>query len=225
MQAILLDPALGAQTMFIGGVNGGIWRTTNGGASWKALTDNQASLSIASLAFDPTRCHREDLDRRHRHHLERRLEQLQCRRRVRTRRRAHRTALLDRRRRHMVGAGRCLAHRPERDRGGGGGTPFWRRPSRNRSDADHRGNRSRTACTAAPTADRASASSQVGGLPAGPVTALVADPQNSGNCGTQNSCTFYAIGHLAGAPHRPPASTSRIIPDRTGRRCSPAPPA
>ena len=50
VQAILLDPALGAQTMFIGGVNGGIWRTTDGGASWKALTDNQASLSIASLA-------------------------------------------------------------------------------------------------------------------------------------------------------------------------------
>ena len=54
VQAILLDPALGSQTMFIAGVNGGIWRTTDGGASWKALTDNQASLSIASLALDPT---------------------------------------------------------------------------------------------------------------------------------------------------------------------------
>src|SRR5262249_21553311 len=30
------------------------------------------------------------------------------------------------------------------------------------------------------------------GPPAGPVTALVADPQNSSNCGTQQSCTFYA---------------------------------
>ncbi|HEY7031916.1 MAG TPA: autotransporter-associated beta strand repeat-containing protein, partial [Thermomicrobiales bacterium] len=54
VQAILLDPALGPQTMFIGGVNGGIWRTSNGGASWTPLTDNQASLSIASLALDPT---------------------------------------------------------------------------------------------------------------------------------------------------------------------------
>ena len=54
VQAILLDPALGSQTMFIGGVNGGIWRTTNGGTTWKALTDNQASLSIASLGLDPT---------------------------------------------------------------------------------------------------------------------------------------------------------------------------
>jgi len=50
VQAILLDPALGSQTMFIGGVNGGIWRTTNGGASWTPLTDKQASLSIGSLA-------------------------------------------------------------------------------------------------------------------------------------------------------------------------------
>jgi hypothetical protein len=40
--------------MFIGGVNGGVWRTTDGGASWKALTDNQASLSIGSLALDPS---------------------------------------------------------------------------------------------------------------------------------------------------------------------------
>src|SRR3981189_947184 len=49
VQAILLDPALGSQTMFVGGVNGGIWRTTNGGASWTSLADHQASLSIASL--------------------------------------------------------------------------------------------------------------------------------------------------------------------------------
>jgi hypothetical protein len=40
--------------MFIGGVNGGIWRTTNGGATWTPLTDNQGSLSIASLALDPS---------------------------------------------------------------------------------------------------------------------------------------------------------------------------
>jgi len=30
------------------------------------------------------------------------------------------------------------------------------------------------------------------GLPAGPVTALVADPHNSANCGTQGSCILYA---------------------------------
>lgn len=54
IQSILLDPALGPQTMFIGGVNGGIWRTTDGGATWTPLTDKQASPSIASLALDPS---------------------------------------------------------------------------------------------------------------------------------------------------------------------------
>ena len=54
VQAILVDPALGANTMFLGSPNGGIWRTNNGGTSWVSLTDNQASLSIASLALDPT---------------------------------------------------------------------------------------------------------------------------------------------------------------------------
>ncbi len=52
VQAILLDPSLGPDTMFIGSTNGGVWRTTDGGATWKALTDNQASLSIGSLALD-----------------------------------------------------------------------------------------------------------------------------------------------------------------------------
>ena len=54
VEAVLLDPALGSNTMFIGSPNGGIWSTTNGGAAWTPLTDNQASLSIASLAIDPT---------------------------------------------------------------------------------------------------------------------------------------------------------------------------
>ena len=54
VQAVVLDPALGANTMFIGSPNGGVWRTNNGGAAWTPLTDTQASLSIASLALDPT---------------------------------------------------------------------------------------------------------------------------------------------------------------------------
>jgi hypothetical protein len=52
VQSILLNPALG--TIFIGGTNGGIWGTTNGGVSWTPLTDKQASLSIASLGLDTT---------------------------------------------------------------------------------------------------------------------------------------------------------------------------
>jgi autotransporter-associated beta strand protein len=53
VQAVLLDPALGAGTLFAGSPNGGIWKTTNGGTTWTALTGNQASLSISSLSLDP----------------------------------------------------------------------------------------------------------------------------------------------------------------------------
>jgi hypothetical protein len=43
--------------LYIGAANGGIWRTQNALADnprWKALTDDQLSLSIGALAFDPT---------------------------------------------------------------------------------------------------------------------------------------------------------------------------
>jgi outer membrane autotransporter protein len=53
IQAIVLDPALGANTIFAGSVNGGVWVTRNGGTTWTPLTDKQASLSVASLALDP----------------------------------------------------------------------------------------------------------------------------------------------------------------------------
>jgi hypothetical protein len=53
VQAIITDPT-NANTMYIGAVNGGVWRTTNGGTTWTPLSDNQRSLSIASLATDPT---------------------------------------------------------------------------------------------------------------------------------------------------------------------------
>ena len=52
VQAIVTDPT-NPNTMYIGATNGGVWVTRNGGASWTPLSDNQRSLSIASLAFDP----------------------------------------------------------------------------------------------------------------------------------------------------------------------------
>ena len=53
VQAIVTDPG-NAGTMYIGATNGGVWVTRNGGANWTPLSDNQRSLSIASLALDPT---------------------------------------------------------------------------------------------------------------------------------------------------------------------------
>ena len=50
---VIADP-LNANRFFIGTPGGGIWTTSNGGATWTPLTDKQATLSIASLAFDPT---------------------------------------------------------------------------------------------------------------------------------------------------------------------------
>ena len=52
IQAIITDPT-NANAMYIGAVNGGVWSTRNGGATWTPLSDNQRSLSIASLATDP----------------------------------------------------------------------------------------------------------------------------------------------------------------------------
>ena len=45
---------LGAGTMFAASPNGGIWMTTNNGATWSPVSSNQASLSIASLNLDST---------------------------------------------------------------------------------------------------------------------------------------------------------------------------
>ena len=53
IQAILANPGNSAD-MIIGTTNGGLWSTANGGTSWTPLTDNKASLSIASLAYNST---------------------------------------------------------------------------------------------------------------------------------------------------------------------------
>jgi hypothetical protein len=48
------NPMLLSNTFFVGTVAGGVWKTTDGGASWIPQTDNQGSLAIASLSVDPT---------------------------------------------------------------------------------------------------------------------------------------------------------------------------
>ena len=52
IQSVLVDPTAN-NTMYIGAVNGGIWKTTDGGGIWKPLTDNKISLSMGGMALDP----------------------------------------------------------------------------------------------------------------------------------------------------------------------------
>jgi hypothetical protein len=56
IQAIAVHPT-NPNIMYVGSVNGGIWKTTNATSAtphWVPLTDNLASLSIGALEFDPT---------------------------------------------------------------------------------------------------------------------------------------------------------------------------
>jgi photosystem II stability/assembly factor-like uncharacterized protein len=39
--------------IYIGPANGGVWKTTNGGINWTALTDDQPSLSMGCIVIDP----------------------------------------------------------------------------------------------------------------------------------------------------------------------------
>ena len=39
--------------VYIGAAEGGVWKTTDGGTTWTALTDQQPSMAIGALAIDP----------------------------------------------------------------------------------------------------------------------------------------------------------------------------
>jgi photosystem II stability/assembly factor-like uncharacterized protein len=52
VNAIAFDP-LNPQVVYIGAADGGLWKSTNGGAGWTTLTDNLPTLSIADIAVDP----------------------------------------------------------------------------------------------------------------------------------------------------------------------------
>jgi photosystem II stability/assembly factor-like uncharacterized protein len=47
---VFLNPT----TLLIGAASGGIWRSTNAGASWQPMNDFLASLSVSCLSVDPT---------------------------------------------------------------------------------------------------------------------------------------------------------------------------
>ncbi|HEV2615443.1 MAG TPA: hypothetical protein VGU63_02410, partial [Candidatus Acidoferrales bacterium] len=54
VNALAVDPCdATGNTIYAGAAQGGVWKTTNGGANWTAITDNQPSISSGSIAVDP----------------------------------------------------------------------------------------------------------------------------------------------------------------------------
>jgi len=52
VSAIAIDPT-NTDVIYAGAAEGGVWKTTNAGATWTELTDTQASLAAGSIAIDP----------------------------------------------------------------------------------------------------------------------------------------------------------------------------
>jgi len=52
VSALALDPT-NSNIVYLGGEEGGVWKTIDGGTSWIPLTDNQLSLAVGSMAIDP----------------------------------------------------------------------------------------------------------------------------------------------------------------------------
>ena len=55
VSALAVDPVNPA-ILYLGGADGGLWKSTNSGASWTPLTDAQPSLSMGAIAIDPSSC-------------------------------------------------------------------------------------------------------------------------------------------------------------------------
>ncbi|PYQ75873.1 MAG: glycosyl hydrolase, partial [Acidobacteria bacterium] len=54
VMTIAVDPANKA-VIYVGAASGGVWKTTNGGASWQPIFDAQGSFSIGWVTVDPKR--------------------------------------------------------------------------------------------------------------------------------------------------------------------------
>src|SRR5437762_2662062 len=52
VMTIAVDPT-NAAVIFVGAASGGVWKTTNGGASWQPVFDKQGSYSIGWITIDP----------------------------------------------------------------------------------------------------------------------------------------------------------------------------
>jgi hypothetical protein len=52
MRAVVVHPT-DPRTIYAGAAQGGVWKSSDGGASWKALTDGQPSPAVGAIALDP----------------------------------------------------------------------------------------------------------------------------------------------------------------------------
>src|SRR5262249_6627682 len=52
-RALIVNPS-NANTMYAGGVAGGVWKSTDAGGSWNPVSDLIANLAVSSMAMDPT---------------------------------------------------------------------------------------------------------------------------------------------------------------------------
>jgi len=53
--AIAVDPT-NSNIVYMGGAQGGVWKSTDGGAHWTFTFDTEKTLAIGSLAIDPSSC-------------------------------------------------------------------------------------------------------------------------------------------------------------------------
>ncbi|MFM8393713.1 MAG: WD40/YVTN/BNR-like repeat-containing protein [Acidobacteriota bacterium] len=56
ISALALDPrydGVNNRTIYLGGAQGGLWRTDDNGENWRPLTDDQKSQAIGAIAVDP----------------------------------------------------------------------------------------------------------------------------------------------------------------------------
>lgn len=51
--ALAVDPT-NSSTVYAGGAEGGVWKSTNGGTTWTPMSDTQASLATGSIAIAPS---------------------------------------------------------------------------------------------------------------------------------------------------------------------------
>jgi len=51
--AIAIDPSA-TSTLYVGALGSGVWKTTDGGASWAPIADSLPSLDVAAIAVDPS---------------------------------------------------------------------------------------------------------------------------------------------------------------------------